>query len=61
MNDDMQDLIEAMKRAGWAEAPGGGVWLNDDGSVRNIVHPSGLAFPTWKDAILACIEVASEV
>lgn len=60
MNDDMQDLIEAMKKAGWAEAPGG--VYHEDGDIHGVVHREGMGpFPTWKDAILACIEVASGV
>lgn len=47
---DSNKLIQAMKDAGWKE--------NEAGTV---YHPDCDSFSSWEEAIIACIQVASNV
>jgi hypothetical protein len=45
----MEKLIETMKKFGWQELPNG-----------QVHHPEFATCGSWEEAMLACIEVASD-
>jgi hypothetical protein len=58
---EWDSIIQKMRECGWTAHHEDPMVIGPDRAPRSVIRgPMGQEFPSWLDAVMACIEVASE-